>query len=219
MKRCDKSTFKRGLLPLALPALLASLPAPSAAEAGGDLTALGKRLTAAGKRTSTLRADFVQRKRLRLFKTEVTTRGRIAYQRPDRLRWETLPPDASLLLVRGQRAELRLPSEAPRVIDLRRNRTMGILVQQLLVCLGARPVGELTRWYSVAVTPGKGGATRLRLVPKDSGLRKRGAAVAITLGPDLAIRTVEVTQRGGDTTLITFDKVRRNAKLGQGTFQ
>ena len=63
----------------ALALVLVLVAAPSAA--GSDLAAFGKRLAAAGKRTSTLRADFVQRKRLRLFKTEVTTRGRIAYQR------------------------------------------------------------------------------------------------------------------------------------------
>lgn len=204
------------MLALMLALLLGAAPA---AAADADLAALGKRLAAAGKRTKTLRADFVQRKRLRLFKTEVITRGRIAYQRPHRLRWETLPPDASVLLVRGQRAELRLPSEAPRVIDLRRNRTMAILVEQLLVCLGARPASELTRWYAVTLAPGAKGATQLRLVPRDAGLRKRVKAVTITLSPDLTIRTVEVTQRGGDTTLITFEKVRRNAELGQGTFR
>ena len=54
---------------------------------------------------------------------------------------------------------------------------------------------------------------------KSAGLRKRVTAIAITLSADLLIRTVEVTQRGGDTTLITFGKVQRNAKLGQGTFR
>jgi len=35
------------------------------------------------------------------------------FARPDRLRWETLAPDAGVLVLRGQRAELRLPGERP----------------------------------------------------------------------------------------------------------
>jgi len=193
---------------------LASPPGPG----GDELAALGRRLTALGRRTTTLRAEFVQRKRLRLFKTDVTTRGRIAYQRPDRLRWETLPPDASVLLVTGQRAEVRLPGERPRVIDLARNRTMGILVEQLMVWLGARPAGELTRHYEVQLQTRPDRGAQLQLIPRDAALRKRVKALAVTLDGALTIRSVEVTQPGGDSTLISFDKIERNAKLAPGLF-
>jgi hypothetical protein len=95
---------------------------------------------------------------------------------------------------------------------------MGILVEQLLVWLGARPATELTRWYSVAL--GRAGEhTLLRLVPRDAALKKHVKAIAITLDAGLAIRSVEVTQKGGDSSLITFDRIERNAALKAGVFQ
>jgi outer membrane lipoprotein carrier protein len=183
-----------------------------------ELGRFTRRLAASGKGTRTLRARFVQRKHLRLFKTEITTKGRIAFQRPDKLRWETLPPDASVLLVLGKRAELRIPGERPRVIDLGRNRTMGVLVEQLLVWLGARPATDLERWYRVKIVKA-GGATTLELSPKDAALRKHLRRIDVTFGADLSIETVRVRQRRGDTTTIEFSAIKRNARLGKDAFK
>jgi outer membrane lipoprotein carrier protein len=202
---------------MSVPLLILSLMAAGPVGAT-ELGCFTKRLAAAGKGTRTLRARFVQRKRLRLFRTEIITKGRIAFQRPDRLRWETLPPDASVLLVLGKRAELRIPKEKPRVIDLDRNRTMAVLVEQLLVWLGARPASDLERWYRVEVVKADR-STTLELAPKDAGLRKQLSRIEVTFGADLAIKTVRVRQRKGDTTTIEFSEIKRNAKLGKDAFK
>lgn len=203
------------LLLISLPIVSLLLSGPVRATELGRFT---KRLAASGKGTRTLRARFVQRKRLRLFKTDITTKGRISFQRPDKLRWETLPPDASVLLVLGKRAELRIPGEQPRVIDLGRNRTMGILVEQLLVWLGAKPASDLERWYRVKIVKADG-STTLELSPKDASLRKQLTRIDVTFGADLAIKTVRVHQRKGDTTSIEFSGIKRNSRLGKGVFK
>lgn len=198
--------------------LLVSLLLFSGPVQATELARFTKRLAASSKGIRTVQARFVQRKRLRLFKTDITTKGRLSFQRPDKLRWETLPPDASVLLVLGKRAELRIPGDRPRVIDLGRNRTMGALVEQLLVWLGARPATDLKRWYRVKVAD-KQGTTTLDLSPKDAALRKRLERIEVTFGADLAIKTVRVHQRRGDATTIEFSAVKRNAKLRKNAFK
>lgn len=186
---------------------------------GGELEQLEQRLTERGKQTRTLSAEFVQTKKLRLFRTEVTTRGRLSYQAPDHLRWETLPPDASTLLVRGNRAELRIPGERPRVLDLRRDRAMATLVEQLLVWLGARSADRLTQWYRVELgrSPPKG--YRLTLRPRSAAVRKRVSQVVVTLAGDVSLRRIELSHPGGDHSTITFPTVRRNQPLPKGIFK
>jgi outer membrane lipoprotein-sorting protein len=191
-----------------------------AAAAGGALEAFERRLAAVGSKTRTLSARFVQRKRLRLFKTEVVTKGRLQYRRPDRLRWQTLAPDASTLLVVGKRAELRLPGERPRVIDLKKNRSVGALVDQLLIWLGARAGQSLSRWYHVTVTVEQDRGYRLSLKPRATagGLARRIRRVQVVFNRDLLLRTIKIHHPGGDESQIEFSGIQRNVELPRDAF-
>lgn len=191
------------LLLLCVPVLLA---APSRAD---ELETFSRKLAAVGEKTRSLRATFVQIKRLRLFKSEVTTKGTIAYKRPHHLRWQTLPPDESLILVSGQQAELRLPSEPPRVIDLRRNRTVGMLVGQLLVWLGVKPLQGLKRGYDVKVIR-DGKQTVAQLTPKEASQKKLVQQIRAFFSMKMALQRIEVLQADGDSTSITFSEIERS---------
>lgn len=197
---------------------LALLATVAGARSAGAETVDGflARLAAQNRQTRTLSARFIQRKRAALFKSEVKTEGWLAFQAPDRLRWETLAPDAVTLLVLGSRAELRLPGEAPRALDLRSGGALAALTSQLLVWLGARPASELRKDYSVsldAATP------RLRLVPRGAALRRHVTAFTLTFARALELERIEVEQPGGDRTTIELVKPERNGKLPAHAFR
>ena len=189
---------------------------PSAA---ASLAEFERKLTSAGKATRTLSGRFVQRKRLKLFKSEVVTRGRVDYERPDRLRWQTLAPDESTLVVAGGRAELRVPDQRPRVIDLKEARAVGLLVEQLLTWLGAGARGSLTRWYRVSVKKTAGYRLTLRPLARSRVLSKRIKEVRVAFGPDLLLKTIEIHHPGGDWSRIEFVEIQRNVKLPLDAFK
>jgi outer membrane lipoprotein carrier protein len=195
--------------------LLLALPAAASADAVDDFLA---RLGEASKGTRTLDARFTQTKRAALFRSVVKSRGLIYFERPDRLRWETFSPDAATLLVVGNRAEFRVPGESPRRLDLRQGGTLGALVQQLLVWLGARPGTDLRRHQAPTLRAEKG-RTRLVLVPKDPQLRKRIAALELAFALDYSLRSIEVRQSDGDSTLVELTSFKRNASLPAGAFR
>jgi outer membrane lipoprotein-sorting protein len=153
-----------------------------------------------------------------LFRTEVVTKGRLLYRRPDHLRWETFAPDASVLVVTGRQAVLRLPDTPPRQIDLREGGTMAALVDQMLTWLGARPAAELRERYRISAREGSSG-TELSLTPKGGALAESITRIRLQLGPDDLLRSVMVRQKSGDTTTITFADVQRNKPLPDGTFR
>lgn len=206
---------RRGLC--AALSLLALLLCGARAEAD-PLASFSRRLAAAGKQVRTLQASFVQRKRLALFRTEVTSKGRVYFSRPNRLRWEILPPDASVLLVLGQRARLSAPGEKPRVMDLSRNKTMGALVDQLLVWLGVRPAADLSRWYRVKLKAAQGN-TDLHLTPRPGPLAKRIKTIELRFGADLSLRRIHLAQTDGDSTTIQFSGYQRNAPIPAKSFK
>ncbi len=198
--------------------LLISLLLPCAAVRADDLQKLSRRLAAQGKKLKTLEARFVQRKRLALFKSEVTSKGRLFFARPGRLRWEILPPDASVLVVRGKRAELRVPGEKTRVMDLTTNKTLGVLVEQLMIWLGVRPATELSRWYHASLAR-DGGRSRLSLRPKTGPLKKRIKRVELQFAVDLSLERIHILQRDGDSTTIELSGYRRNARVDHSRFR
>jgi hypothetical protein len=194
--------------------LLLSLQ-PARAE---PLGAFLQRLAVRGRQTRTLQVNFIQRKRMALFRTEVTSKGFLRYEQPDRLRWEILPPDGLVLRLQGQRAELRLPGEKPRAMDLSGESGLGALVQQLMMWLGIKPTSDLTRHYQVDLEQGKG-LTRLRLIPKDASLRRRISALELAFDLGLTLRSVRVRQTDGDTVLFEFSEERRNVELPKESFR
>jgi len=192
------------------------LPCPTAH--AGDLKDLSRRLSARGKKLRTLEARFIQRKRLALFKSEVTSKGKIYFSRPGHLRWEILPPDASVLVVRNKRAELRVPGEKARVMDLSANKTLGILVEQLMVWLGVRPVTDLKRWYHTELLQ-KEGRTQLTLKPRAGPLHKRISQIKLDFARDLTLDRIQILQRDGDSNVIELSGYRRNARIPDKLFR
>lgn len=192
---------------------VAEAPASSARE----VEELLARIQAAGKRTRTLQASFVQRRRMPMFKSEVVSKGRMVFQRPDRLRWESFAPDAAVVLMRGERAEVRIPGEAPRRLDLQEGSALGSLVGQMLVWFGVRPASHLHRHYQVSLSGGT--EPQLELRPRDPALRRRITSLKIRLGKDLAPRSVELAGSEGDRTRIEFGAVQRNQPVAEALFR
>jgi outer membrane lipoprotein-sorting protein len=183
--------------------------APSSVVAGEPaVDAFLRRLAAANAPHQGLTATFLQRKQMSLFRTEVITRGQVQFRRPDTLRWETFAPDASQLLVKGERAEFRLPGTKPRVIDLSQGGIVGTLVHQMLVWLGARPADDLAREYKIKLTEADARA-RLQLVPRQGFLAQRITSLELEFDTQLILRRIAVHQKDGDNTLIEFQKVTR----------
>jgi outer membrane lipoprotein carrier protein len=201
------------------PLLLAAICCAPTAVGAETLQSFARRLAAANRHVRTLEARFVQRKHLALFKTAVTSKGRVLFQRPDRIRWEVLPPDASVLVFRGQQAQMWTPDmQRSRVFDLKLYRALENLAQQMLVWLGARPAGDLTRYHAVTLKS-SGGDTVLDMVPRKKPRHLRFSRVRVRFGPDLVLKRVTLKHPDGDRTEVDFKQVRRNPKLPPGAFQ
>lgn len=189
---------------------LAGPPKATAAE-------LLARVARHGKGTHTLQVRFVQRKRLALFATEVVTRGICRYRHPDAIRWETLPPDASVILIRGGSLSLRAPGERPKDVPLDKSPVLAGLIEELFVWLGVRPAAELDRRYEIAVDPDNGPGLRLR--PRQAPLKQRIEEVRIALGARGEVRRIDIAQRDGDRTSIELGAVQRDVELPANLFK
>ncbi|HEY3358513.1 MAG TPA: outer membrane lipoprotein carrier protein LolA, partial [Polyangia bacterium] len=194
----------------AAPKKPASQPAPKGAPSVADLLA---RVEQARAGTETLVADFTQRKRLSLFKDELTSKGSLKFKRPNRLRWEYVAPEKSVILFDGARVTVRAPGAPPEVYDLAKQPGMQAVFDRILVWLGRGSLADAAKDYDVKVV----GPAALRLTPKGS-LAKHLIDVEMRFDAAWQLAYVQVREKSGDQTQITFTNLRRNVKLDDAVF-
>lgn len=164
--------------------------------------------------TDTLVADFTQRKRLSLFKDELVSKGSLKFKRPQRLRWEYVTPEPSVILFDGARVIVKAPDAPPEVYDLAKQPGMQVVFDRILVWLGRGSLADATKDYEVKVV----GPAALRLIPKGS-LAKHLIDVEMRFDTAWQLAFVHVREKSGDQTQITFANLKRNVKLDDSLFK
>lgn len=205
-------------------------PAPAPAPSGGTKVALSPeelmaRIDRMQRDLHSLSAEFVQLSRVKLFRQELRSEGRMLYQKAGagspaaRLRWEYLRPDPSTVLLIGDRATLRMGTLPPQTFDTGGDPKMRAIFAQLRLWLGQ---GELTTAqgdYDVSVG-GKPAQPALLLSPRSS-TPLSATFVRIELhvdGQTLQLQRLLLVEKSGDEKEIIFSKIQRNPALSDAQF-
>lgn len=142
----------------------------------------------------TVRADFVQEKRLPILVTPLISKGRFRFRTPEDLRWEYTEPVRSVLLMHH--------GEAKRFIGT----SEGLVADQSIRLEAMRAVvGEMTGWLSGRITGNPRFAPSFRdgravLTPQDPGIAAliREVRLIPSETPGL-IAAVEIVEQDGET--------------------
>jgi outer membrane lipoprotein-sorting protein len=207
-------------LALAVAAWLAFGAAAPADAQAPPLDELLKRVDAAKASVTTLTGEFTQKNRVKLFKQELDTKGKLYFQQPRQIRWEYTTPDPSTLILDGDRATLSSPGAAPQVFDLAKDATMRAIFDQLLVWLGSSSLAQARADYELAAG-GTAAAPTLLLTPKPtSAVARAFAHVELRLdGKTHLLRAIALVEKNGDEKEIVFTKLVKNATLPANAFR
>lgn len=213
------------LLLAAAPRVSTSTAAPNAVPPPAELIT---RMEAAQRELSSLSADFTQTSRVKLFKQELRSLGRLLYERkpggPARLRWEYLQPDPSTMVLVGDEARLRMGDEKSKrpaqVFDMARDANLRAIFAQLRLWLGLGVAGSSLGAADVAADyeMRSGGSTEkpvLVLLPKPTSLLgKTFSRVELSLdGKSFQLLRLLLVEQSGDEKEIQFASVKRNQPL------
>ena len=214
-----RSLLQAWTLPLWLPLLLCVTAAPAGAEPP-KLDELLHTMDAAKASIDTLSGEFTQRNKVKLFKQELSSKGRLFFKRPRQIRWEYTTPDPSTLILDGNRATLRTPGAAPQVFDLDKDATMRAIFEQLLTWLGPGSLQAARADYELAAG-GTPAAPTLQLTPRaDRPVARAFSRVELRVdGKSGLLRAIALVEKNGDEKEITFTKLQKNAALPSDAFR
>lgn len=198
--------------------------AGAAGETRGDVDQLVGRIDQAQRGVRTLRAEFTQRNRVKLFKQELTSRGLLLYERGDggsRLRWEYVAPDPSTMILAGGKATLLLPGRGPQEFSVAGDSTLRAIFAELELWLGN---GSLRRAQAQGEYDMSAGgdvkAPVLVLRPREkSPLSRTFSRIEMRLdGKTMLLRGLLLQEQGGDEKDISFTRVDRDVALPPRSF-
>ncbi|HRI52027.1 MAG TPA: outer membrane lipoprotein carrier protein LolA [Pseudomonadota bacterium] len=216
-----------GLLGVALGLVLGlagdAAAAPTAAPPPDELM---RRIDAAQADLRTLAGEFVQNSRSKLFKQQLSSQGRLYYERqgqsgaPTKLRWEYTRPDASTMLLIGARATLRIGTRPPQVFDSSRDPTLNAIFSQLQLWLGNGSLASAQADYQVS-SGGTADRPVLVLAPRPtSPLSRAFSRIELHVdGRTLQLGRLLLVENSGDEKEVVFTRLQRNAVLPQTAFQ
>jgi hypothetical protein len=197
-----------------LGALAAALILPRIARAD-DSDDQASRIERAQSQLKTLSGSFTQERTIGLLRSKVTSRGKLTLARPDRLRWELLPPDEIVYWVtpsglaykspRGSASVASGPATGPAV-----GARIARALDDLHALLG--DLAKLRHHYLLKGHPLSAGA-QIEALPKDPG-QSTFKKLTVELGPDL-VRPLRVTLIEGpkDSTEIVFGELVVNGPV------
>ncbi len=187
-------------------------------EAQDEKSLVFKAIAVTASTIETVSSDFTQEKFSSMLKNPLVSGGRFAYEKPDRLYWEIVTPCCSGFTVKGARAK-RWSGESragAKSFDLDRESVMKTIVEQVFAWVRA-DFSWLNKRYKITVKPGV--PATLKLLPLLSQEKKHISYMNIIFSEDWEyVASVEIHERGGDYTRISFTDVVVNESLPTDLF-
>lgn len=149
--------------------------------------------------TKTVQCSFLQERTLTIFSNPVVFKGKMVLSRPDKLRWENIDPIPSALVFSGNRG-LRCNDDAPPVhFDLQTDPVMKMVAEQIWTWADG-DYERLKNKFSISLIENNS----IELIPA-TPTENIIQAIKVTFEKKtLQPMTVEVLEKGGDSTRINF---------------
>ena len=161
--------------------------------------------------TKTMEADFQQTVESTALASPLKTAGKVAFEKPNRMRWDYDPPDKQTIVGDGQTLWLYQP-DMNQVIKA----PLGEAFQASTPLTFLSGLGQLERDFTATLESETADAWVLRLVPKkDAALGTLGLRVRKS---DASIAEARITDSAGTTTRIAFSNERRNGTIERARF-
>lgn len=199
--------------------LLMASGAVAATEQPADLQAF---MTSIGHKASdfkTLKTDFVQEKRMKMFREKMVMKGRIYLQKPNRIAWHVdAPLRYSVLITDKLIRQWDEDTNKVQEISLTKNPIFQNVLNQMNVWFSGN-YGSMLDNNTVTVV--KRDPLVIEFVPKENNIAKKVIKnITVTFRSDLKyLQQIRIIELSGDVTTISFTKTLLNPPLDNSNFE
>lgn len=168
-------------------------------------------------RISTMSADFVQKKTMKILSKPLVSEGKFYYAAPDSIRWEYFKPLKSIILSDRGKTKRYMASGGTMIED----KTGGVQAMKIVLDEVAGWMnGRFTSNPSFSAKIKEGPETRIILTPAGNSMAGMIESIEITVSrKDASVKTVRIVESATAQTLIEFHNVVINKEIHSSVFQ
>ena len=192
--------------------LLVAVSAGIALAADDALKQALDRLQERYETTRTLTADFKQTVESATLASPLESHGRVAFEKPNRMRWDYAKPDEQVIVGDGETLWIYQPEER-QVIKAK----LGAAFQARTPITFLAGLGRLERDFAATLEREDAERWVLKLVPRDDA--GMGTLTLTLKKPDAVIEEARITDPLGTVTRLALSGERRNVNLGTDKFR
>ncbi len=195
---------------LTLPVLLMVFPAAAGVN---DID----RLRTDASRITSLSADFVQKKSMKILSAPLVSTGKFFYAAPDSIRWEYVKPIRSIVISDKGNSKRYIASGGKMIED----KTGGAQAMKIVLDeVAGWMKGNFTSNPTFTASVREGPETQIILTPAGKNMAGLIEKIEITVSRrDAVVKTVRIVESASAETRIDFLHAVLNQPLPPGTFQ
>ncbi len=211
--------FRLLVLTFVFAAFPALVPAAEQPKTPADMTAF---LNGLGKKVSdftSLKTDFVQEKKMAMFKDKLVMQGRIYLQKPNKIAWHVdSPVRYSVLITDKLIRQWDEDTNKVQEISLTKNPIFQTVLNQITVWFSG-DYSSLLATNDVRLLQNE--PLAIEFIPQEKNVaRKVIKSITITFREDQKyLRQIRILEVSGDVTTITFNNTLLNVPLDNASFE
>ncbi|MCM1337217.1 MAG: outer membrane lipoprotein carrier protein LolA [Candidatus Amulumruptor caecigallinarius] len=174
------------------------------------------KINAASSAINSLTASFVQVKQLSLLNDKLSSRGQMAYTKPDRLRWEYTSPYSYLFVINGSKVQTG-GNARKDVIDTASNKLFAEVTRIMMASVTGKALADKQDFdISVGQTSS---VWEVTLLPRKKTMRQMMSRIELLFAKNsLTITQITITEKNGDRTVIKLSDVKTNVPVKDSLF-
>ena len=175
-----------------------------------------KQINQAASALNTMQCDFVQTKHLKMLNREMVSKGKLYYQKGNRLRWEYTTPFSYIFIINNDKVLLK-NKQRNDVIDVNQNKLFKEIARIIMSSVVGNCISDDKSFKSsLATVKGEWVAT---LLPQHKNMKQMFNKIVLHFSPKQAIVTqVELIEKNGDKTIINLKNIRTNETISANMF-
>jgi outer membrane lipoprotein-sorting protein len=192
--------------------LLGAAPVHSLSQGPMDQDFIFRQLARVGNEVEDFSADFIQEKRISLFRKEIVSHGAIQFKRPDKVLIEVFDPDPSLMIVEGNSLWLYFKRER---VAQRYSVAGNPVLKRFLAILNNPFKGE---WGRVTTMSEEDDSVVLDVIPGEAEAIFSKITFWVST-QDWLIRRLALYEKSGDVTILSYENIRVNTGIPDSRFR
>lgn len=174
------------------------------------------KINAAASKLTTMQCDFVQVKSVKLLNDKITSKGKMYYSQPNKLRWEYTSPYTYTFILSGNKVTLQKDKKS-NIIDVNQNKMFREIVNIMMNSVVGKCLSDKKSFKTtVKDSSSEWVAT---LIPQSKELKQMFSKIVLHFNKQQSVIVkVDIFEKNGDTTTITLENIVKNKSINEKVY-